>query len=243
MMTFRWKIAQAAEIRWWQGYLKNKPTTDYAVWKTKYWQDLLTEIGLDGFYTEGSSDLRFQISDVGNVPKSDLPNPKYTEGSRILDAGCGPAGIFMIFKNQEVDALDPLLDEYEAKLPHFRRENYPNVQFFSQPLESFSDKKSVYDTVFCLNAINHVADLQRAFDVLVDATKSGGTLVVSIDAHNYGFLKTIFQALPGDVLHPHQFDLAEYSAMLTSRGCRIERTILKKSEFIFNYYVLVATKM
>jgi SAM-dependent methyltransferase len=232
MMTFRWKIAQAAEIRWWQGYLKNKPTTDYAVWKTKYWQDLLTEIGLKAIYTEGSS--------------SELKTGKnavYTEGSRILDAGCGPAGIFMIFKNQKVDALDPLLDEYEAKLPHFRRKNYPNVQFFSQPLESFSDKKSVYDTVFCLNAINHVADLQRAFDVLVDATKSGGTLVVSIDAHNYGFLKTIFQALPGDVLHPHQFDLAEYSAMLTSRGCRIERTILKKAEFIFNYYVLVATKL
>ena len=25
-MTLRWKIAQAAEIRWWQRYLKNKPT-------------------------------------------------------------------------------------------------------------------------------------------------------------------------------------------------------------------------
>jgi SAM-dependent methyltransferase len=238
-MTFRWKIAQAAEIRWWQGYLKNKPTTDYAVWKTKYWQDLLTEIGLDAIYTEGSSsELK-----IKNLELKKGENAVYTEGSRILDAGCGPAGIFMIFKNQKVDALDPLLDEYEAKLPHFRRENYPNVQFFSQPLESFSDKKSIYDTVFCLNAINHVADLQRAFDVLVDATKSGSTLVVSIDAHNYRFLKTIFQALPGDVLHPHQFDLAEYSAMLTSRGCRIERTILKKSEFIFNYYVLVATKL
>ncbi len=222
-MTFRWKIAQAAEIRWWQGYLKNKPTTDYAVWKTKYWQDLLAEIGLNHKNTDLSRGSR--------------------EGGKILDAGCGPAGIFMIFKNQEVDALDPLLDEYAAKLPHFRKENYPNVQFFSQPLESFSDKKDVYDTVFCLNAINHVADLQLAFDVLVDATKAGGTLVVSIDAHNYSFLKTIFQALPGDVLHPHQFDLAEYSAMLTSRGCRIERTLLKKSEFIFNYYVLVATKL
>ena len=167
-MTFRWKIAQAAEIRWWQSYLKNKPTTDYAVWKTKYWQDLLAEIGLA---------------------------TALTEGSKILDAGCGPAGIFMIFKNHAVDALDPLLDDYATKLSHFKRENYPNVQFFSQPLESFSDKKAVYDTVFCLNAINHVADLQQAFDVLVDATKSGGTLVVSIDAHNYSFLKTIFHKI------------------------------------------------
>ena len=46
-MTLRWKIAQAAEIRWWQRYLKNKPTADYAAWKRQYWRDLLTEIGLN----------------------------------------------------------------------------------------------------------------------------------------------------------------------------------------------------
>lgn len=215
-MTFRWKIAQAAEIRWWQRYLKNKPTTDYAAWKTDYWQKLLAEIGLAELNTEGGKNI-------------------------ILDAGCGPAGIFMIFKNQKVDALDPLLDGYEAALPHFKKSFYPNVQFYSQPLESF-DKKEAYDAIFCLNAINHVADLARCFDVLVAAAKKGGKLIVSIDAHNYQLLKHIFQALPGDVLHPHQYDLTEYQAMLTSRGCTIDNVILKKPEFIFNYYVLVATK-
>lgn len=215
-MTFRWKIAQAAEIRWWQRYLKNKPTTDYAAWKTDYWQKLLAEIGLAELNTEGGKNT-------------------------ILDAGCGPAGIFMIFKDQKVDALDPLLDGYEASLPHFKKSFYPNVQFHSQPLESF-DKKEAYDAVFCLNAINHVADLARCFDVLVTAAKKGGKLIVSIDAHNHQLLKHIFQALPGDVLHPHQYDLTEYQAMLTSRGCTIDNLILKKPEFIFNYYVLVATK-
>ena len=219
-MTFRWKIAQAAEIRWWQRYLKNKPTADYAVWKTDYWQILLAEIGL-----------------------SDLNTAENTEGGQksILDAGCGPAGIFMIFKNQKVDALDPLLDEYEATLPHFKKSLYPNVQFYSQPLESF-DKQDVYDAVFCLNAINHVADLAHCFNILAAATKKGGQLIVSIDAHNFPLLKHIFQALPGDILHPHQYDLVEYQAMLTDSGCTIDSVILKKHEFIFNYYVLVATK-
>lgn len=215
-MTFRWKIAQAAEIRWWQRYLKNKPTRDYAIWKTDYWQKLLAEMGLSSLNTEGGH---------------------FT----ILDAGCGPAGIFMIFKNQKVDALDPLLDEYEATLPHFKKKHYPNVSFYSQPLEDFK-KQNAYDAVFCLNAINHVADLSRCFDILVAAAKKGGKLIVSIDAHNFQLLKHIFQALPGDILHPHQYDLAEYKAMLTERGCTIDNVILKKHEFIFNYYVLVATK-
>ena len=105
-----------------------------------------------------------------------------------------------------------------------------------------ADKKNIYDAIFCLNAINHVADLAHCFDVLVAAAKKGGKLVVSIDAHNYKLLKHIFQALPGDILHPHQYDLAEYQAMLTTRGCSIDKVILKKHEFIFDYYVLVATK-
>ena len=229
-MTFRWKIAQAAEIRWWQRYLKNKPTTDYTVWKTDYWQKLLAEIGLSALNTEG-----------GHIPHSTVVNRIPNPESRILDAGCGPAGIFMIFKNQKVDALDPLLDEYEATLPHFKKSLYPNVQFYSQSLESFK-KQNTYDAVFCLNAINHVADLSRCFDILVASAKKGGKLIVSIDAHNFPMLKHIFQALPGDILHPHQYDLAEYQSMLTERGCTIDNVILKKHEFIFNYYVLVATK-
>ncbi|MBL7814507.1 MAG: class I SAM-dependent methyltransferase [Saprospiraceae bacterium] len=226
-MTFRWKIAQAAEIRWWQRYLKNKSTTDYSVWKMAYWQKLLAEIGLSDLTNESNT----------------VHEDSFGEGGKknIFDAGCGPAGIFMIFKNQKVDALDPLLDKYEASLPHFKKTLYPNVQFFSQPLEHF-DKKEAYDAVFCLNAINHVADLAQCFDILVNATKKGGKLIVSIDAHNYSLLKHIFQALPGDVLHPHQYDLTEYQAMLTQRGCTIDKTVLKKKEFIFNYYILVATK-
>jgi 2-polyprenyl-6-hydroxyphenyl methylase/3-demethylubiquinone-9 3-methyltransferase len=84
--------------------------------------------------------------------------------------------------------------------------------------------------------------LGASFDKIVDLTKANGRLVVSIDAHNYGFFKHLFRTLPGDILHPHQYDLAEYEAMLTRRGCHIARTVLMKKEFFFNYYVLVTTK-
>ena len=92
-MNLRWKIAQAAEIRWWQRYLKNKDTGDYATWKKAYWTKLLSEIGL-----------------------SALLNPN-TAAQKILDAGCGPAGIFMVLTPQhQLTALDPLLNDYEKKL-------------------------------------------------------------------------------------------------------------------------------
>lgn len=213
MTKIRWKIAQAAEIRWWQNYLHKKDKNDYLKWKKTYWQNLLSKIGIE---------------------------PEHED--RVLDAGCGPAGIFMLFDQQRVDAVDPLLNQYDEKLQHFDPQDYPNVTFYAQPLEQFESKEQ-YDQVFCLNAINHVADLQLCFEKLVNLVKPGGKLIVSIDAHNYWGFKKIFRLLPGDILHPHQYDLQEYEAMLLSRNCTLEQSVLYEKAFFFNYYILVAKKI
>lgn len=211
-MNFRWNIAQAAEIRWWQRYLKNKEPETYLEWKRQYWTDFLVKAGVE-------------------------VRPEYS----ALDMGCGPAGIFTILNCNKVVAVDPLLDRYAQELEHFNAKDYPNVNFHNQPLEDFVPTEK-FDQVFCLNAINHVADLSLSFDQLVAAVKPGGQLLVSIDAHNYNMLKHIFRLLPGDILHPHQYDLNEYRDMLTDRNCKIEREVLVKPEGIFNYYLLVARR-
>jgi SAM-dependent methyltransferase len=212
----RWRIAQAAEIRWWQNYLSRQSKEDYLAWKKRYWTTFL-------------SDIELQVANNASV----------------LDLGCGPAGIFILFDptHTNVVALDPLLEQYEAKLPHFKQKDYPNTTFLNLPLEGFDPiLQGQSDVVFCLNAINHVADLERSFDILVASVKHDGDLVVSIDAHNYAFFKHLFRLLPGDILHPHQYDLTEYKAMLTSRGYTISKELCYKKEFFFDYYVLVAKK-
>lgn len=211
-MKLRWKIAQAAEIKWWQSYLNKKDKAAYLDWKKEYWQQFLVDCKLE-------------------IPV----------GASCADIGCGPAGIFTILEQQQVTALDPLLEQYQEKLAHFDFEDYPQVHFESIPLEKLTNQQQ-YDYVFCLNAINHVADLEQCFDNLFKITKKGGTLIVSIDAHNHTILKHIFRALPGDILHPHQYDLAEYQTMLTTRGATIKHTVHKDSAFFFDYYVLVAKK-
>ena len=212
LRTLRWKIAQAAEIRWWQNYLKGKSETEYLTWKLNYWLDFMRKIDV-----------------------------KPLLGQKILDAGCGPAGIFMALKENKVTAVDPLLEKYAATLLHFSAADYPHTEFVPLPFEEFITAKK-FDTVFCLNAVNHVADLDLCFDKLEQMTASGGTLVVSIDAHNYAFFKSLFRLLPGDILHPHQFNLPEYEEMLTQRGLKIVRRELIKSEFFFDYYALVCKK-
>ena len=210
MQQLRWQIAQFFELYWWRFYLANKPKKEYLAWKKAYWKAFLQKVGLE------------------------LP-----ANARVLDAGCGPAGIFTILDQQQVDALDPLLDQYAKKFPHFSPEDFPNVQFFNQPLEQFFPEKK-YDVVFALNAINHVAELDTCMDRLVALTQPGGYLFLSVDAHRYRWLRRLFQLLPADILHPHQFTLEEYQDMLSRRGAKILRTVPLRSERIFNYYLLVA---
>lgn len=210
--NIKWKVAQFLEIRWWQNYLGKKEVEAYLDNKRQYWQRVLAQIHLQ-------------------VPIS----------AKVLDAGCGPAGIFMALPQAEVQAIDPLLEAYAQKIRHFDAAAYPWVVFQPIMLESFAEKEQ-YDYVFCLNAINHVADINRGFAVLAKATKEKGVVVVSIDAHRFGFLKWIFRLIPGDLLHPHQYDLADYAAMCEREGIKLTQKVKLKPGIIFDYWILIGHK-
>ena len=211
--TWKWKLAQTLEYKWWQRYLKEKNPDEYLRWKESYWLDLLQSVSK-------------HIS---------LP-----EGKVILDAGCGPAGIFMALKGNRVDAIDPLLDKYR-QLPHFQQQHFPWTNFNTIPIESLEETEK-YDIIFCMNAINHVNDINACYDHLVRALKPDGVIVISTDAHKYSFLKKIFQVLPGDMLHPVQLDIQEYNHLLTARNVSILENFRYKSELIFDYYITIGRK-
>jgi 2-polyprenyl-3-methyl-5-hydroxy-6-metoxy-1,4-benzoquinol methylase len=211
---WRWNTAQFAERKWWRNYLKNKNVESYLAWKKEYWLTLWTEC-LNCF--------------------SIKPHDE------ILDAGCGPAGMFMLFDSQKVVAFDPLINLYEQDLPHFKKAMYPNVEFVEAGLENFNYPLK-FDVIFCMNAINHVHNIEKSYDQLVSFTSSDAHIVVTIDAHNHSFFKWLFKLLPGDILHPHQYDLKEYEAMLTSRDCELVISKLLKHEFFFDHYLMIAKK-
>jgi 2-polyprenyl-6-hydroxyphenyl methylase/3-demethylubiquinone-9 3-methyltransferase len=213
-MSIRWKTAQALEWRWWLAYFKNKEKASYYKAKKAYWHKWL------------------------NIFSQYIPVQSAT---RVADLGCGPAGLYTILQNSSITAADPLLDEYEAQLEFFKKADYPHVNFITSTLENFQDDEG-FDIVYCMNAINHVRDINLAFKKLVASTKSGGFPVVSIDAHNHAFFRYLFRSVPIDVLHPHQYNLEEYSKFLIDNGCHIKATITIKEEFLFNHIVLIAQK-
>ncbi|TDO25862.1 class I SAM-dependent methyltransferase [Sediminibacterium goheungense] len=211
--NIKWQLAQKLEYAWWKRYLRKKDPTAYLQYKKAYWLRMLDTL-------QDSCQL--------------------ADHETILDAGCGPAGIFMALEKHAVVALDPLLDLYN-NLPHFNKKAYPWTSFVQTPLELLTDAEK-YDRIFCMNAINHVNDIKTCYHRLFDALKSGGTLILSTDAHRFFLLKKIFQWLPGDMLHPVQLSIQEYEQLLRDTGFQLQKSILFKNAGIFNYYILIAKK-
>ena len=206
-------MAQWLELRWWKRYLRNKDRHGYLEWKKAYWKDFLSRL-------------------------TSLPP---LTNKVILDAGCGPAGIFMVLEGNKINASDPLLEKYAQEIDHFLPEDYPWVHFANRSIEQM-EEIGEYDVVFCLNAINHVSDIQSSIQKLAKAAKPDATVVISVDAHRHRWLMPIFRLLPGDVLHPHQYDLDGYMAMLSHAGWLVSEKVLFKRESIFDYWVLVCRR-
>ncbi|MDX1667391.1 MAG: class I SAM-dependent methyltransferase [Saprospiraceae bacterium] len=212
MYGWRWQLAQWAERNWWRWYLRNKKPAVYLSRKRSFWSNVLAGLNC-----------------------SPLP------GSLVLDAGCGPAGIFILLDNCQVDAADPLLPTYE-RLPHFRSDAYPWVRFLDFPIEAFEPQQT-YDYIFCMNALNHFSDPQLSLDILVAALRPGGTFCFSVDGHKYGWLNAVFRSFPGDILHPHQYQYVHYREMLVRRGLKIEKEVCWKKGLIFDHHILKAIKI
>lgn len=205
-MNRQWQLAQWAELRWWKRYLKNREPHAYLDWKMAYWHSFLAASGLE-----------------------------LSAGARVLDAGCGPAGIFTTLPACRVDALDPLIPGY-ANLPHFRPENYPWTRFLPQTLESFSGEEQ-YDMAFCLNALNHMRDIPRCVEILYRALKPGGHLLVSVDVHKWQVMKWLFRMAPFDVLHPFQEGPSGYERLFTEAGFVVKSERRHQKGLLFDYRV------
>lgn len=216
MFTLRWQLAQFLERRWWKRYLATQLPDEYLTEKRRYWQRVMKTLELEDITEE-----------------------------RVLDAGCGPAGIFIhLPESARITAVDPLLDRYAEDLAIFRPEDYPRVAFRCSPLETVSLPEASFEVIFCLNAINHVADRELVLNRLGQWMKPGGILVLTSDVHRFSLLRSVFRALPGDALHPHQHSAAEYRNDLTRLGWTIDREVLLKPGKIFDYlgWVMHRTK-
>jgi 2-polyprenyl-6-hydroxyphenyl methylase/3-demethylubiquinone-9 3-methyltransferase len=217
----RWRIAQHVEQYWWRRYLHDKDWPTYHQWKCNYWNTLI------GHATAISPELAKLVDD---------------STISILDAGCGPAGVYMVLDEHPVTAIDPLIETYAYWLEHFKTSVFPWVDFRNIPLEQFKCREP-FELVFCMNALNHVADIELATEKLVAATSQNGVIVITWDAHNYSVLQKLFRLVPGDILHPHQYTLNGYVHLFNCYGLQLQGNLTLRKGRLFNHELLVFKKI
>jgi 2-polyprenyl-6-hydroxyphenyl methylase/3-demethylubiquinone-9 3-methyltransferase len=211
-MSLRWRIAQKLELAWWRCYLTRRPSAAYLEAKKRYWQRLLNTAGLA---------LR--------------------PGSRILDAGCGPAGIFLVLYGHEVVAIDPLIAAYSTYLPVFEPARYPWVVFRACRLEDFADA-SGFDLACCMNAVNHVEDWEGCLRQLHQLLRPEGRLLLSVDVHRRKGWQRLLQGSGADLLHPHQHRQEEYLTFLGKLGFKDLSFHRIRAGKVFDHVLISARK-
>lgn len=172
---------------------------------------------------------------IQHLPEGLLKEPQ----QNIADLGCGPAGIFMALDKQHVTAVDPLLSQYE-KLQNFKPAEFTWVKFKTDTIENSTGN---FDGIFCLNAINHVANLNLALEAILNSMRPDGWLVLSTDIHRRRWTRNIFKACSWiDPLHPQQDDRKDYEKQFARLGLEIENTFAYGGNAIFEYRVWVLRK-
>ncbi len=103
--------------------------------------------------------------------------PEDYKGKKVLDIGCGPRGsLEWATMAAERVGLDPLVSDY-LRLGADRH----SMKYVEAPSEKIPFPDGHFDIVTCLNALDHVDDLEQTMAEIKRVTRKGGLFLVSVE--------------------------------------------------------------
>ncbi|MBN2498640.1 MAG: methyltransferase domain-containing protein [Deltaproteobacteria bacterium] len=125
-------------------------------------------------------------------------------GTRVLDAGCGGAGILLALEQGERVGIDPLMDRY---LERFDFLAGTDIVWLRACVEDYTSERP-FDIVFCINVLDHTRDPGAAARRLQGLLAEGGHLVVLVNLHRSALARRYYALLQRyvDPTHPQQMD-------------------------------------
>ena len=141
-------------------------------------------------------------------------------GQRVLEVGAG-TGTMTTFLRDRDQVIATDVDAQYLRLLSRRFENASNVEVtaFDLGAEVPPDVASRrYDTIICLNVLEHVADDETALRHLRDLLEPGGKLVLLVPAH-----RALYGTMDAAVGHHRRYAGEEVARLLTRVGFHAER--------------------
>ena len=188
----------------------------------------VTEVGGRQSLEGDSSDARlnrYRIFDAVNAPylRWQIEQVEPFLGSRLLEVGCGVGGILsQLTPRKLVMGIDIELEEVEFASSRFA--NNPGFEFALMDIAGLSaeDRAALkarrFDTVLCINVLEHIKDDAGAVAAMADVLVPGGALAILVPAHPslYGH----YDAMEG---HFRRYTKAALRQVLVRSGLSVER--------------------
>jgi ubiquinone/menaquinone biosynthesis C-methylase UbiE len=157
------------------------------------------------------------------------------EGSRlVLDAACGQARFSRYFarKGCRVHALDINAKMLETARARAQEAGVADrIEFFEGDVETFANDGASYDVVSCMDAMEHMGDLDLAVRNLTGMIKQGGHCITSYTSTEsvYGMLRGLYTLyaynLKGDGVDIAQtYTFKRFKSALDKADIAIEHT-------------------
>ena len=187
----RWQEAQKHELDFW-----------------RHWRDLspYRKVDLDAYWK-------------GEQARFHLP-AGYFHGKRVLDVGCGPVGLIHFVEAAWRVRLDPLLHEYQEKLPL----PAPGSSIVSTA-ERLPLAPRSFDVAICFNALDHMRDPRAALKEISRVLRPGWRLLLMV----HTFPAWIMPLLAADRMHPHHWTERAFLGLVAGsfkivQSCSVPRT-------------------
>jgi SAM-dependent methyltransferase len=135
---------------------------------------------------------------------------------RTMDIGGKGTTIFLALRDGERYAVDPVYRDLFQVHPFLKElKEYQGVNFLAAPVEDITIDQP-FDTIFCINVLDHMAELDTIIAKIEELLAPSGTLVLVIDCYADRAVRNLIRWFDVDLPHPHHF-LAEDILRLFSR--------------------------
>lgn len=125
------------------------------------------------------------------------------DGDRIFDVGAGMGRMVKFYINRaaQITATDIFQRQVDYMNERFRRYTNFNAVLWDIMKDEVGDYKGKYDTVICINVLEHLKDDNLAIQKMKELLKPGGKLIIMVPA-----LQKLYCSLDENVGHYRRYD-------------------------------------
>ncbi len=161
-------------------------------------------------------------------------NPHLKGHETVLDVGSGPDGIIFYANGKRNVAVDPLMFSYLGFMP--RRKG---VHLVASIGENLPFKSNSFETVFCMNALDHTVSPESVLGEIRRVLKPGGTAVMHV--YCYTAVDKFFFRFgykdPNFFHHPHKMLPADVICFVGKSGMKMKRVEINNSRPPIRHFI------